>query len=232
VFYKILQEIPLLQSSNRYIIEIVTILQQELKDSFGSLLVLLSLLTLAMSLETTTLPMTNILSQEEQGGEEQQQWLTYESPEFGYSIQYPPDWEALEEINYQNTSSKMFGVPDKHSFKAFGILIEPLEEYLDTNSLKLKTKTIHDHAREQRAYVNSEPDMVLHKSNSTTIGQSHYPAIQVHFSKVGLEEEYRVNTFMVNNGYRYLFYFFAPPLDVPELFPTVERMLASFRITK
>jgi hypothetical protein len=55
VFYKILQEIPLLRSSNRYIIEIVTILQQELKDSFGSLLVLLSLLTLAMSLETTTL---------------------------------------------------------------------------------------------------------------------------------------------------------------------------------
>jgi hypothetical protein len=141
--------------------------------------------------------------------------------------------EALEELNYpQNTSDKMFGVPDKHSFGAFGISIEPVEKYLDTDTLKLKTKTIYDYAREQRAYVNSEPDLELHKSNLTTVGQNHYPALQVHFSGGVLEEEYRVNTFMVNNGYRYVFYFFAPPLDIPELLPTVEKMLASFRITK
>jgi hypothetical protein len=147
VFYKILQEIPLLRSSNRYIIEIVTILQQELKDSIGSLLVLLSLLTLAMSLETTTLPMTNILGQEEQGGEEQQQWLTYESPEFGYSIQYPPDWEALEEINYpQNTSSKSFDLPARYSFGGLIVSIEPVDKYLETDTLTLKTRTLHDYA--------------------------------------------------------------------------------------
>jgi hypothetical protein len=126
----------------------------------------------------------------------------------------------------------MFGVPDRYSFGWFGISIEPVEKYLETNTMKLKTKTIYDYAREQRTYVDSEPGLELHKSNSTTIGQNHYPALQVHFSGGVLEEGYRVNTFMVNNGYRYVFYFYAPPLDIPELFPTVEKMLASFRITK
>jgi hypothetical protein len=48
-----------------------------------------------MFLVTITLLMTTVLGQDEQDGE-QQQWLTYES-HFGYSIQYPSDWEALEE---------------------------------------------------------------------------------------------------------------------------------------
>ncbi len=68
----------------------------------GSLLVLLPLLTLTMFLVTITLLMTTVLGQEEQDGE-QQQWLTYES-HFGYSIQYPSDWEALEERNYSYSS--------------------------------------------------------------------------------------------------------------------------------
>jgi hypothetical protein len=37
---------------------------------------------------------------------------------------------------------------------------------------------------------------------------------------------------MINGGYRYLFYFFAPPLNIPELLPTIEKMLVSFQITK
>jgi hypothetical protein len=160
----------------------------------GSLLLLLSLLTLTMFLVTITMPMTTVLGQEEQDGE-QQQWLTYESP-FGYNIQYPSDWEALEERNYpQNTSSKMFDLPERYFLGALIVSIEPVEKYLDTDTLTLKTRTIYDYAREQRAYVNSEPDPELLRSNSTTIGQNHYPALQVHFSGGVLEEEYRVNTY-------------------------------------
>lgn len=140
----------------------------------------LPLLTLAM-LVMIILPVTTVLGQVEQDGE-QQQWLSYESP-FGYSIQYLQDWEALEEINNpQNTSQQMIDLPEKYSLGAFIIWIEPVEEYLDTNTLTLKTRTLHDYARAQRAYVNSEPDLELVRSNSTTIGQNHYPAIQVHFT--------------------------------------------------
>jgi len=67
---------------------------------------------------------------------------------------------------------------------------------------------------------------------TTVGGQNHYPAWQVHSMGLGLEEEYCVNTIMVNGGYRYLFSFFAPPLEVPELLPTVQKMLTSFHITK
>jgi hypothetical protein len=111
--------------------------RHDLKNSAGSLLVLLPLLTL---------PMKTVLGQEEQN------WNTYNSPEFGYSIQYPPDWEALEESNYpQNTSSKMFDFPARYSLGALIVSIETVEKYLDTDTLTLKTRTIHDYAREQRA---------------------------------------------------------------------------------
>jgi hypothetical protein len=156
-------------------------------SSTGLLLVLSPLLTLAMFLVMITLPMATVLGQE-QDGEEQQQWLTYESSEFGYSIQYPSDWEALKESNYpQNTSFKMFDLPARYSLGALIVSIEPVEKYLDTDTLTLKTRTIHDYAREQRAYVNSEPDLELLRSNSTTIGQNHYPAQQIHFSG-GIQE--------------------------------------------
>jgi hypothetical protein len=116
--------------------------------------------------------------------QESQQWLTYNSPEFGYSIQYPPDWESLEEHNIggqQNTSLKMFGLPEKYSFGALVVSIDPVEKYLDADSLTLKTRTLHDYVRNQITAVNSSPDLQFNKNISTTIGQNHYPALQVHF---------------------------------------------------
>jgi hypothetical protein len=83
--------------------------------------------------------------------------------------------------------------------------------------------------RENREHnVNSEPDLELLRSNSTTIGQNHYPAQQIHFSGgiPELQEEYHINTFMVDRGYLYTFSFFTSPLDIPQLLPTVEKMLA------
>ena len=43
-----------------------------------------SLLTLVMLLATITLPVPSVISQEEQEGEEEQKWLVYEDPGFGY----------------------------------------------------------------------------------------------------------------------------------------------------
>ena len=48
---------------------------------------LLPLLTLVTVLVAITLPMTQILGQEER-------WLTYEDSDIGYNIQYPSDWSA------------------------------------------------------------------------------------------------------------------------------------------
>jgi hypothetical protein len=164
-----------------------------------------------------------------------QQWLTYNSPDFRYSIQYPPDWESLEEHNIggqQNTSSKMFDLPEKYFLGALVVSIEPVEKYLDADSLTLKTRTLNDYVRNQIRAVNSSPDLQFNKNISTTIGQNHYPAQQVHFvgGIPGLQEEYRINTYMVDRGYLYTFSFFTSPLDIPELLPIVERMLASFQI--
>lgn len=44
--------------------------------------------------------------------------------------------------------------------------------------------------------------------------------------------EYRVNTFKANTENIYQFSLFGEPLQVPDLLPTVEKMLTSFHITK
>lgn len=167
--------------------------------------------------------------------QESQQWLTYNSRDFGYSIQYPPDWESVEEHSIggqQNTSLKMFDLPEKYFVGALVVSIEPVEKYLDADSLTLKTRMLHDYVRNQIIAINSSPDLQFNKNISTTIGQCHYPNQQVHFvgGIPGLQEEYRINTYMVDRGYLYTFSFFASPLDVPELLPTVEKMLASFQV--
>jgi hypothetical protein len=187
----------------------------------------------ALLLVTLTLPITVVSGQEDQDGEDQQ-WLTYEDPDFGYTIQYTSDWEELNTINYENTSDKSFRVPERYPWGAFEISIEPLEKYLDTDTLTIKTRTLQDSVVGQIAGINSDPDLELLKNISTTVGQDHYPAVQVQFSERGVlsGDTYWIRTFMVNDGYRYLFSFFAPALDTPKLSPTAEKMLASFQITR
>ena len=199
-----------------------------------------SLLTLVTLLATITLPVPSVLSQEEQEGKEEQQWLTYEDPDFGYSIQYPSDWEEGHTINPvgENTSDKSFRVPEKYPKGAFTVEITPLEKYLDPDTLTLKTTTFHDLVRVHIQDINSDPILELHKNISTTIGQNHYPAVQMHFSETPTPDmylrtdSYWIDTLMVKDGYAYLLRFFAPPLNIPELLPTVEKMLASLHITK
>jgi hypothetical protein len=45
-------------------------------------------------------------------------------------------------------------------------------------------------------------------------------------------DSFWIDTLTVKDGYAYLFRFFAAPPIIPELLHTVEKMLASFQITK
>jgi hypothetical protein len=158
-------------------------------------------------------------------GLEEQQWLTYEDPDFGYSIQYPSDWQDLGgAINYENTSSKSIRLPERYPLGAFMVEIAPVERYLDPDSLTLKTKTFQDYVRGHIADISSDPRYEVNKNISTTIGQNHYPAVQTHFieganpeNPFSLSEKYWVDTIMLNDEHVYLLRFFAPSLDIPEL---------------
>jgi hypothetical protein len=46
------------------------------------------------------------------------------------------------------------------------------------------------------------------------------------------KEEYNIDTLMINGEYSYMFGFGVHPLDIPELFPMLEKVLASFRTTR
>ena len=116
--------------------------------------------------------------------------------------------------------------------------IVPLERYLDPETLTLKTITFQDLVRSQTQNINSDPILELHKNVSTTLGQNNYPDVQMRFSEGPTPDMYPrtdsfwIDTLTVNDGYAYQLRFFAAPIDIPELLPTVEKMLASFHITK
>src|SRR5215204_756884 len=199
---------------------IISLLNGDMKISnpATSLLIILPLLTLVIFLVTITLSMAIVLGQEEQN------WLTYNSSEFGYSIQYPSDWDDYGgEGIYENTSTLLFGFPEKDG--NIGLYLEPVEKYLDTDTLTLKTKTLHNYTIERIAWINSQPDLEFVKNISTTIGQNHYPASQIHYWR-NLKEEYNIDTLIVNDRYSYFFNFDTHPLNVPELSPTIEKVLA------
>jgi hypothetical protein len=84
---------------------------------------------------------------------------------------------------------------------------------------------------ERIAWINSKPDLEFIKNISTTIGQNPYPASQIHYWG-NFKEEYNIDTVMADDRYSYRFDFDTRPLNVPELFPTVEKVLTSFNITR
>jgi hypothetical protein len=84
--------------------------------------------------------------------------------------------------------------------------------------------------RERIAWINSMPDLEFvkniynHRTKTlsciadTLLGQ--------------FKEEYGIDILMIKGEYSYMFGFGAHRLDIPELFPMVEKVLASFHTTR
>jgi hypothetical protein len=83
--------------------------------------------------------------------------LTYENPTYGFRIQYPTDWNVTEDVPFTSEADLKvveFRSPDRASLS---IDVENTNQYLDTNTLTLKSRTAQDYVSERIATQSNIP---------------------------------------------------------------------------
>jgi serine/threonine-protein kinase len=152
----------------------------------------------------------------------QEQFLAYENPELGISIQYPSNWEKL--VNLDNFVT--FTAPpetDTHIYPAaLGLKVQelssqniPLQEITKVQMSDLKR---------------SNPDLNVLESTSTTIAGK--PAHKIVFSAIDNKEVERkaMQVWTVIGNKAILITYKAEPDKFSSYLPTIERMIDSFKV--
>jgi hypothetical protein len=121
---------------------------------------IVAVITIAIG-ELTVTPLSYQQLQEE----EQQEYLTYKNPAYGFSIQYPVDWKILtshteiyDEIEPEATRTIVeFESPEGATFNVYGSLETP--DFLDTNTLTVKNRTAYDYVLDRINTANTFADL-------------------------------------------------------------------------
>jgi hypothetical protein len=127
-----------------------------------------------------------------------------------------------------------------------GISYLPLGKDLDTNDLKVKTKTAHDYVTDSINYMNSgestKPGALGFqwflkpvKNTSTTVGTNHIPAWRLEYtSRSNLGDEktsYIISIFAVSGDKVFIFDLDGvDPLQIPNYLPIFQKMIDSFQL--
>jgi hypothetical protein len=150
-------------------------------------------------------------------GQEQQQFQSYQNPTSGVSIQYPSDWQLLEESNDKQRFIKQEG------FVTADLNVENLDESVTTLSEYANTRV--DELQAQR------PEFQLISNEPIAI--SNKPAQKVVYT-FEREEDGKTNKVMriwsINEGKLYTLAYIAESSLYDRYLPAFQRMVDSFRI--
>ena len=156
---------------------------------------------------------------------QEQQFLTYENPELGISIQYPSNWEKL--VNLDNFVT--FTAPPETDTRiypaALGLKVQELSSSQNNiPSLQEITKV------QMSDLKKSNPDLKVLESTSTTIAGK--PAHKIVFSATDNKEVERkaMQVWTVIGNKAVLITYKAEPDKFASYLPTIERMIDSFKV--
>jgi eukaryotic-like serine/threonine-protein kinase len=154
----------------------------------------------------------------------QEQFLTYENPELGISIQYPSNWEKL--VNLDNFVT--FTAPPETDTRiypaALGLKVQELSSSQKNIPLQEITKV------QMSDLKRSNPDLNVLESTSTTIADK--PAHKIVFSAIDNKEVERkaMQVWTVIGNKAFLITYKAEPDKFSSYLPTIERMIDSFKV--
>jgi hypothetical protein len=179
--------------------------------------------------------------------QQQQQQLegfqTYENPTYGFSIQYPSDWqinyssfEDLKEGDKVGEIVAIFKSPEG-SYFTITVSLNLSPQYLDTNTLTLKNKTAQDFVLEE--ITNKLPSdsidwgftyKVIRNYESTVAGMEAWSLEQIQNSTYPSESSrYFRDTYILKDDRIYNFLESSEPLLVPKTLSITQKMIDSFR---
>ena len=153
----------------------------------------------------------------------QEQFLTYENPESGISIQYPSNWEKLANLDNFVTFTAPPETDTRIYPAALGLKVQELSSQ-NIPSLQEITKV------QMSDLKRSNPDLNVLESTSTTIAGK--PAHKIVFSAIDNEEVERkaMQVWTVIGNKAVLITYKADPDKFSSYLPTIERMIDSFKV--
>lgn len=162
-----------------------------------------------------------------------QEYVTYENPTHGFSMQYPADWTLNDNKEEMTLDGGVvsFQSPDRASLS---IGVENTSQYLDTSTLTLKSRTAQDYVAEKKVRQSNVPSFAFREitNNETTVADN--PAWRFDYiftyTEVGLEMYYN-EIYTVKDNKVYLFQYISFPLEVPANLPIANKMIDSFKFT-
>ena len=153
----------------------------------------------------------------------QEQFLAYENPELGISIQYPSNWEKL--VNLDNFVT--FTAPPETDTRIYPAALGLKVQEVSSQNISLQEITkvqISDLKK-------SNPDLnVLESTSTATIADN--PAHKIVFSAIDNKEVERkaMQVWTVIGNKAFLITYKAEPDKFSSYLPTIERMIDSFKV--
>ena len=85
---------------------------------------------------------------QEQQGEQEQTFLTFENPTYKFKIQYPSDWQVKPVGRSPPSGAIGAGAFVSSDNATLTVTVQNLSQYLDVNDLQVKKRTAQDYAKE------------------------------------------------------------------------------------
>ena len=153
-------------------------------------------------------------------------------------MQYPSNWEllpptvlALENVGnriveFVLLSNKLDPLGSRNA--DLSISVENVSKYLDTNTMKIKSKTIQEYVSGEIGFINSQGSSILSltyvRDEPTEI--SGLPAWRIDYtSSFG----YEITTYVIKDNRLFTFDFYSDQLKAPEMLPIAQKMIDSFQ---
>ena len=159
--------------------------------------------------------------------QDQTQFLTYESKDFGFSIRYPSDWEKEEEIASSSSNVKIVASFIKNNGSQ---IYTEADLYIRTEDFLGKNITLEEFAELQKAYTSSLLAVSSFNESKTIIGNKPAWQLEYDFKRFGGTTRHGINSLIINDDIGYSIVFTTDKDNYDRYFPIAQEMINSFQI--
>ena len=156
----------------------------------------------------------------------QTEFFTYENEDFGFSIQYPSDWQREKEIASKSSNINIVASFVKNNGSA---IYTETDFYVRTEDFLGKNITLEEFAQLQKAYTSSLLAVSSFNESKTIIENKPAWQIEYDFRGFGGITRYGINSLIINDDIGYSIVFTTDKDKYSRYFPVAQEMINSFQ---
>lgn len=160
-------------------------------------------------------------------------FTTYQNPNLGFSIKYPSEWIVHENSTGQDDIVR-FTETSESILSIFTFHVRDLDQYLDTDTMTLKSKTLEQIVNEQLSQISKPHPLGLEtrliRQNPFKFGNNSGWKIELFIGPQNEPYYYVYEVLTIANGKLYSLEYNERSLNVPQTLPIVNKIVESFHI--